>query len=205
MDLLTWAAIGGAALFVLLLGVGLVYLAPARTTIVVDTVAATARADMRVLWGAGPILSARALPREGNGEPLPHFNDIARIGYALMTPGIADVAYSALRELLNRPTRVAHAELGLNLGDASRNLVVQTAVQAAFAAAPARIRDIIAVTKCEAPGAELRGSFEIDASPAELSGIWSRFRSSRAAREFRRRLKRKPKVDKKAPREVRTA
>jgi hypothetical protein len=202
MDIIVWGAIAGGVALLLL---ALAYFAPARTTIVIDTAASTARADMRVLWGVGPLFLVRALSRDAAGSPLGVFNDPVRIGYALMTPGIAEAAYAAVRSLFQHNPRVARLELGVNLGDPAQNRVVQTAAQAAFAAAPGAMRDIVAISKCEAPGAEFRGQFELDASPASLSGIWTRFRDSRPVREFRRRLKRKPKPEKRPVREVRTS
>jgi len=199
-DATTWAAIGVGGAIALGL---LIYFAPARTIVVVDTAASTARADMRLLWGLGPIVSSRVLPRSGAGSPLRVFNDPVRIGHALMTPGLADAAYDAVRQLLRLRPRVARLNLVLNLGDTARNLVVQTAVQAAFAAAPAQWREIVTVHTCDAPGAELAGRFELNASPAQINGVWTRFRDSRPVREFRKRLKRAPKQAKKAPREVR--
>lgn len=202
MDIVIWAAIGGVAALLLL---GLAYLAPARATIVFDTTASTARADLRLLWGVGPTVSARALPRTDAVARLRFFDEPLRVGHALMTPGIADAVYFAVHALFEKQPRVARLELGLNLGDPARSRVVETAVQAAYAGAPAAFRDTIVISQCETPGAELQGRFELDASPAQLSGIWSRFRDSRPAREFRRRLKSKPKAEKKPVREVRTS
>lgn len=200
MDFLIWGAVIGGAV---LLGALLTYFAPAHTSIVLDTAAGTARADMRLLWGIGPLVSSRAMPKSQVGKPVMVFADSARIGHALMTPGLADAVFEAVRSLLRLNPKVARLDLGINLGDTAKNLVVRTAVEAAFAAAPARWRDVVSVRICEAAGAELSGRFDVAASPARLSAIWSNFRQSRAAREFRRRLKRAPKQSKRAPREVR--
>lgn len=200
MDLIIWAAIGVSGLVFI---AALIYFAPAKTTVLIDSATATARAEMRVLWGMGPTIHARALPKSSVGSPLKIFSDVVRIGNALMTPGLADAVYDAVRKLFAFNPRVARIHLGVNLGDPTRNLVVQTAAQAAFAAAPAGMRDLVVVSKCEAPGAELLGRFELDASPAQLSSIWAGFRDSRAAREFRKRLKRAPKPTKKPVKEVR--
>lgn len=195
-----WVIAGGVAVLAIALGC---YFLPAKTTIVVDTPTSTARAEMRLLWGLGPSVIARALPRTGNGNPLTFFNDAARVGNALMTPGIADAVYGAVRSLYDLKPRVTRVAFGMNLGDNAQNLVVQTAAQAAFAVAPAALRERVAITKSETPGAELAAQFELDASPAQLNTIYGRLKSSRAAREFRRRLARKPKPPKKGPGEVR--
>jgi hypothetical protein len=202
MDIWMWVAIAAG---LGLLGAALCYFAPARTTIVIDTGASTARADMRLLGGLGPTMSSWALPASEAGNPLAIFSDTARISHALITPGLADTASHAVHSLFQNKVRLARLELGLNFADTARSLVVQTAVAAAFATAPAHIRDVIVVTKCEPPGAELRGRIEVDASPARLSSIWSRFRNSRPVREFRKRLKRKPKPEKRPVREVRAS
>lgn len=202
MDWMMWAALAGAG--AVLIGVAL-WMAPARTTIVIDTAASTARADLKLLWGLGPSLTSRALPKASVGNPLALFNDARRIGYALMTPGIADATYVALRRLFALKPKVGRFDLALNLLDSAQNLVVQTAGQAALASAPAAIRENVGLSKCDAPGAEVTAKFEVSASPMQLAAIYGQFRNSRPAREFRRRLKRKPKTEKKPPREVRTS
>jgi hypothetical protein len=202
MDFAIWLGVGAAT--ALLIPVALYFL-PAKTQIFVDTPTSTARAEMRLLWGFGPSVIARALPKQGNGNPLTLFSDGVRIGHALMTPGIADAAFSAIRSLYDLKARVAQVTLGVNLADPSKNLVVQTAAQAAIAAAPAALRERVTIRKSDGVGAELSGQFDLDASPAQLNAIYTRFRTSRAAREFRRRLKRKLKADKKGPSEVRVS
>lgn len=202
MDLTTWAIAGVAAAILLPLAC---YVLPARTKIIVDTPTSTARAEMRLLWGLGPVSIARALPKQENGSPLAVFNDVGRIAHALMTPGIADAAYGGLRSLYELKPRVMRVAVGVNLGDNAQNLVVQTAVQAALAAAPAALRERVSVSKSEAPGAELSCDIELNASPAQLSAIWGRFRRSRAVQEFRRRLTKKQKHGKKNAREVRVS
>jgi hypothetical protein len=199
MDVLFWIA-GGALLVVLAL-----VFAPARAKILIDTPTSTARAEIRLFWGLGPVVLARALPRAATGTPLAVFSDAARIGHALMTPSLADAAYIALRRLFALKPAVSRLELGVNLGDNAQNLVVQTAAQAALAAAPAALRDSVRLYKCEAAGAELIGEFKLTAPPLALASIYGDFKSSRPAREFRRRLKSKPKPIKKPPREVRAA
>lgn len=178
---------------------------PAKASILFDTAGSTARAEMRLLGGMGPKFTWRALPREGGGTPLAHFNDPVRVGYALMTPGIADAAFEAVRSVYELKPAVTRVDVGINLSDTSQNTVVQTAAQAALAAAPAALRERVRLYRCEAPGAELSASFEVFASPMQLNAIWSAFKNSRSAREFRKRLKRKPKPQKKAPKEVRAA
>lgn len=196
MYVLFWIA-GGVVLAVLAL-----LFAPARTKILIDTPTSTARAEMHLLWGLGPLVFARALPAAAAGNPLAAFNDAARIAHALMTPSLADAAYVALSQIFALKPRVAKLELGLNLSDSAQNLVVQTAAQAALAAAPAALRESLAIYKCEAPGAELKGDFRLYASPMQLAPIYSDFRKSKPAREFRRRLRQKPKPGKRRPRDV---
>lgn len=197
------AAIGGGCALVW----AALYLLPARTTITIDTAASAAQAEMRLLWGLGPTVFARALPRSNHGNPLEFFHDVTRIGYALMTPGIADVSYRSLQRLYRYKPRVARLEFGLNLADTAENLVVQTAAQAALAAAPAAMRETVSISKSAAPGAELVGRFELNASPMQLASIYGAFKRSEPVREFRRRLKRKLKTKhgRKAPSEIRTA
>jgi hypothetical protein len=181
------------------------YFMPANTRIVIDTPTSTARAEMRLLWGLGPTITARALPKQANGNPLALFNDAARVGHAMMTPGIADAAYAAIKSLYDLGPRVVRVELGVNLGDSAQNLVVQTGAQAALAAAPASLRERVTISRCEPAGAELSAQFELDASPAQLRAVYGQFRRSRAVREFRRRLMRKQKPAKKDAREVRVS
>ena len=197
MSMLFWIA-GGA----LLVAVALLA-APARCKILVDTPTSTARAELRLLWGLGPLVFARALPQAAAGAPLAAFNDTLRIAHALMTPALADAACEAVRRLYRLKPAVTRLELGLNLGDSAKNLVVQTAAQAALTAAPAGLRDRVRLYKCEAPGAELIVEVKLIASPLELASIYGDFKSSRPAREFRRRLKRAPKPNRKAARQLR--
>ena len=199
MDLVIWIA-AGAVLLALAL-----YLAPARAAIIVDTPASIARAELRLLWGLTPAVLVRALPREAAGHPLAPFNDAPRIGHALMTPSLADAAHDAVRRLFLFAPRAARVELGLNLADSAQNRVVETAAQAAMAASPAALRDSVRFYKCEPPGAELIVRFDLTASPQQLSAIYSDFCASRPVREFRRRLRSKPKPAKKPVREVRAS
>jgi len=197
---LLWAAaaVGGALLVYVI-----ARFAPAWTTILVDTQTSTARADMRVLWGLGPRVSVRALPRTRPGDPITLFNDPARVGDAFLTPGIADVTIAAVQRLMALKPRVAQASLGVNTGDSAKDRVVQTAVQAALAMAPASMTELVALSRCEAPGAEISAKFELMASPAQVASIWNGLRQSKQAREFIRRLTRKTKPVKKPVREVR--
>ncbi|HYD73313.1 MAG TPA: hypothetical protein VEF55_09250, partial [Candidatus Binatia bacterium] len=128
--------------------------APAKTSILIDTAGSTARAEMRTLWGLGPKLTGRALPREAGGNPLALFNDPVRIGHAMMTPGIAEAAFEAVRRIYELRPSVTRISVGVNLADTAQNTVVQTAVQAAIASAQAALRERVQVHKCEAPGAE---------------------------------------------------
>jgi hypothetical protein len=202
MDFTIWMIAGAAAAILIPLAC---YFLPAQTKIIIDTPTSTARAEMRLLYGLGPVSISRALPKRAHGAPLALFNDAARIGHALMTPGIADAAYAGVRSLYDLKPRVVQLTLGVNLGDTARDRVVQTAVQAALAAAPAALRQHVVITRSEAPGAELSGEIKVNASPAQLSAIWNRFRGSRAAQEFRRRLTKKQKPGKKSAREVRVS
>jgi hypothetical protein len=202
MDLMVWGA--AAAFGAVLIALG-VYFLPARTTIVVDTPTSTARAEMRLLWGLGPRVISRALPAQEHATPLAVFNDAVRISYALMTPGIIDAAGLAIRSLNDLNPRTVRVALGINLGDTAQNLVVQTAAQAALALAPASLRERVAILKTDTPGASVSADIELDASPAQLAAIYGRFKNARAAQEFRRRLKRKIKPNKKPAREVRVS
>lgn len=202
MDFTIWMIAGAAAAILIPLAC---YFLPAQTKIIIDTPTSTARAEMRLLYGLGPVSISRALPKREHGSPLALFNDATRIGHALMTPGIADAAYAGIKSLYHLKPRVVQLTLGLNLGDTARDRVVQTAVHAALAAAPAALREHVVVTRTEAPGAELSGEIKVSASPAQLSAIWGRFRGSRAAQEFRRRLTKKQKPGKKGAREVRVS
>lgn len=202
MQIIFWlAAIGGGGLLIW----AALYALPARTAITIDTAASAAQAEMRLLWGLGPTLYSRALPKSELGSPLASFHDNTRIGQALMTPGIAEVSYRSLRRLYEMRPRVARLELGLNLSDPAQNLVVQTAVQAALAVAPAPMRETILISKSETPGADLVGRFELYASPMQLASIYDAFKRSEPVRQFLRQLKRRAKPTKKAPGEIRTA
>jgi hypothetical protein len=201
-EIVVWALAAGGVLVVLL--VALLY-APAKTSILIDTAGSTARAEMRTLWGLGPKLTGRALPREAGGNPLALFNDPVRIGYALMTPGIAEAAFEAVRRIYELKPSVTRISVGVNLADTAQNTVVQTAVHAAIASAQAALRERVHVHKCEAPGAEVSAGFELYAPPMQINAIWNDFKNSRSVREFRKRLKRKYKPQKKAPKEVRAA
>lgn len=197
-----WLAAAAGALIVLALAA---YWAPARVTILVDTPTSTARADLKLLWGLGPKYTARALPRAQSGSPLAVFNDALRIGNALMTPGLADVTVTAVRQLFESKLRTANIGLMVNTGDTAKDLVIQTAAQAAITMAPAKIAQSFTFGKAAVPGAEFNAKFELMASPSRLQSIWSRLKSSKPAREFGRRLRRKPKAEKKPVREVRAS
>lgn len=197
-----WALVAGGAL--LLVGVLLLF-APARATILVDTPTSTARADLRLLWGIGPSMSMRALPKDAQGNPMAHFNDAPRIGHALMTPGLFDAAYKAIWSLFQLSPRTARIAIGLNIGDSAQTRVIETAIHASLAGAPSALRQSVNLSRSEAPGAEIGAQFELNASLMKLHGIRSQLVHSRAVREFRRRLKRPPKPGKKAPKEVRAS
>lgn len=192
MDYLVWAPAASAAILIPLA----IYFLPAKARIVIDTPTSTARAELRPLWGLGATMITRALPSTAQGEPLPAFSDIGRAGHALMTPGIAETAYAAAKSIIEMKPRVARLELRLNLGDAARTRVVQTAVQAVLATAPAATRQAIVISELAAPGAEINALFEVTASPAKLNAIYRRLRGARATQEFRRRLMRKTKAEK---------
>lgn len=202
MAIAIWLIIAAAAVIAV---AAFVLMAPARAAILIDTTASTARADIWPVWGIFPRHSVRVLPRHGAGSPLAVFNDPERISQALMTPGIADAAYEAVRRLFALHPRVARLALLTNFADPAQTRVVQTAAQAALAAAPAQIREAVQLSHCETPGAELTAKFELMASPMALWSIWSDLKKSRAAKEFRRRLRKKPKPAKRPVREVRAS
>ncbi len=195
MDLLVWAPAVAAAVLIPLA----IYFLPAKTRIVIDTPTSTARAEVRPLWGLGAALITRALPKNLHGAPLPSFSDAQRVGHALITPGIIDVAYTAAKSIADLRPRVAKLELRLNLADTSRTRVVQTAVQAVLAVAPAALRQNVIVSQSEELGAQISGEFQFNASPAQLNAIYGRLKSARATQEFRRRLNKKTKPDKRVP------
>ena len=201
-DFTIWMIAGATAAILIPLAC---YFLPAQTKIIIDTPTSTARAEMRLLWGFGPVSIARALPKRDHGAPLALFGNVARVGHALMTPGIADAAYVGLKSVYDLKPRVVELQLGVNLSDTAQSRVVQTAVQAALAAAPLALREKVVIVASETPGAELSGEIKVNASPAQLAAIWSRFRNSRAAQEFRRRLTKKQKSGKKSSREVRVS
>ena len=201
-NLIVWAVLAALALLALY---GAVMAAPAKTSIAIDTRGSIARAEMQLLWGLGPNFTGRALPREHAGEPLAPFQDPARVGYALMTPGIAEMAFEAVRRVYELEPSLTRVDVGVNLPDTSQNNVVQTAVLAALASARAALRERVRLYRCETPGAEISVNFELYASPMQIHSIWNDFRNSRSAREFRKRLKRKPRTQKRAPKEVRAA
>jgi hypothetical protein len=202
MDAATWVIVAGGAALVLLAAC---YYVPAKTRIIVDTPTSTARAEISLLWGVGPTLTARALPKQAAGNPFASFNDAARVGHAMMTPGLADVVHAALRSLFALNWRTGRLNVGVNFGDNAQNTVVQTAAQAALAASPAPLREAVTVSRREAPGAEVIALFELYASPARLGAIYGRLKNSRAVGEFRKRLTRKIKPAKKPAREVRVS
>lgn len=200
MDWIIWVILAGVAVLAFLFACNY---APARTKIMVDTPTSTARAEMHLLWGFGPSLTGRALPKRAAGSPFAVFNDPVRVGYALMTPGLADTVYVALRALYDLEPQLNQVEIGMNLSDPAQERVVQTAIQAALATAPAALRERVALQRREAPGADLIAHFELYVSPAELKRIYGGLKNSRAIREFRKRLARKIKPEKRPAREVR--
>jgi hypothetical protein len=200
MDIWIWA---GAACAVLLLG-GLAFVfAPARTTILVDTATSTARVEQKLLWGAGPLTYKRILPQSEQGVPMAVFYDPSHIGAALMTPGLADATYRAVQGLFAFKPGLARFELLMNLPDPAQTRVIDTAAHAAMAVAPVALRDSVVIGKCETPGAELHAKFELMATPGQINTIYNTLKESRSGREFAKRLKRKPKPQKRPVREVR--
>jgi hypothetical protein len=197
-DIYVWIAAAAVAVLI----PAAIYFLPAKTRIVIDTPTSTARAEMRPLWGLGAALITRILPKSTHGNPLASFNDVKRIGHALMTPGIAEAAYAAIKSIYDLNPKVAKLDLRLNLGDSAQTRVVQTAAQAALAIAPVALRERITFSQAQSPGAEISGEFEVNASPAQLSAIYNRLRGARAVQEFRRRLNKKTKGGKKPPTDV---
>lgn len=202
MEIALWAGLAVGA--VLLIVIAAIYL-PARTVIIIDTQTSTARAEQRVLGGLGPTIYKRMLPATDVGAPIPVFQDVERIGPALMTPGIADATYEAIRRLSALKPKVAAFSLHLNLGDPAQQRVVETAAHASLAVAPAAIRERVIVARSELPGAEISARFELDVSLSQINSIYNELVNSRAGREFRKRLKRKPKPAKRPVREVRAS
>lgn len=198
---MVWLIAAGAAAIVI---AAAIHYLPARTRVVIDTPTSTARIEMRPLWGLLPTMFARSLPQTGVSQPLAVFNDVDRIGPALMTPGLSDAAYEAVSSLYALGMREGRLHLGLNLADAAQNRVVQTAAEAAMAMAPPQLRERIEIGACATPGAEVSMQFAVTASPSRILAIRDRFSSSRAGREFQKRLKQKPKSVKRPVREVRT-
>lgn len=201
MDVWIWAAIGGG--LVAVTGLALLLFAPARATILIDTATSTARVEQKLLWGFGPMTYKRILPSDVQGIPMPVFHDPERIGPALMTPGLADATFKAVRDLFALKPSLARFELLLNLPDPSQARVIETGAHAAMAVAPAAIRDAIVIGKCEAPGAEVHAKFELTATSGQINAIYNALRESRPGHEFRKRLKRKPKPVRRPVREVR--
>lgn len=194
-ELFVWVAAGVLAVLI----PAAIYFLPARTRIVIDTPTSTARAEVRPLWGFGAALITRALPKKSRGSPLASFGDAQRIGHALITPGLIEASYSAIKTIFELKPKIARLDLKLNLADSTRTRVVQTAVQAVLAMAPAPIRQSVTISQAENLGAEISGEFDLYASPAQLNAIYGRLKSSRAVQEFRRRLARKPKPGKRLP------
>lgn len=178
----------------LLGAVALLLYAPARVAVSIDSVAATAKADVRTFFGLGPLFTVQRIAKARQQFIIQAFHDGPRIAHALMTPQIADVGINAMREVFLLRPRVCQIALGLNLVSAAHDLVVQTATQAALAIAPPALRERVIVSRCVNPGAEIIVRLEFDASPMRLRSIFAPFKKSRQAKEFRRRLNQKPKA-----------
>jgi hypothetical protein len=201
MDIWIWA--GAACGLLVIAGLALMLFAPARAIILIDTATSTARIEQKLFWGFGPLTYKRILPSDLQGIPMPAFHDPERIGPALMTPGLADATFKAIRDLFALKPSLARFELLLNLPDPSQTRVIETGAHAAMAVAPAAIRDAIVIGKSETPGAEVQAKFELMATPGQLNAIYNALKESRPGHEFRRRLKRKPKPVRRPVREVR--
>ena len=194
-----WLAVAAAGVLLLIL---LSFVLPARVAVTVDTQTANAQADLRLLMGLGPKLTFRATRERDAAGLVQIFSDTTRIGYALMTPGIVDVCVKAARDLFDLKPRVGNVALGLNLNDRAMDVVVQTAARTALELSPEMVRRNVSVSKSETPGVELVARFDLNASPLRMQSIYDRLRNSVSAKEFRRRLKRKPKPQKRPPREA---
>lgn len=194
-----WLIVGVA---VLVIAVVALLMAPARCTVLIDTATSTARIEQKLFWGFGPLTYKRILPQTDEAVPMPAFYDTSRIGPALMTPGLADATYKAVTDIFKLKPTLARFELLLNLPEPGQTRVVETAVQAVMAMAPAPIRQAATLGKCETPGAELHAKFEVLASPGQLNAIYNGLKESRSGHEFRKRLKKKPKSPKRPIREV---
>jgi hypothetical protein len=195
-----WVALApvAAVLAVVLLG----YVTPARVRVLVDTISQTARTKAQLFWGVGPIFTFETRPSSDAGHFLADFHDVTRAANALMTPGIADETVRAVQRIIALNPKIAHVSLIYSLGDSSKDLVVRTAVQAALAVAPERVRSSFELSKREQPGADFAAKFEFFASPMRMLSIYGKFRNARAVREFRKRLSRdlKPSRSRKRPR-----
>jgi hypothetical protein len=191
-----------ATVAVLVIAAATLMLAPARSTILIDTATSTARIEQKLLWGAGPMTYKRILPQSEQGVPMAVFYEPSHIGAALMTPGLADATYRAVHQLFALKPSVARFELLMNLPDPSQTRVINTAAHAATAVAPAAIRDAIVIGTCETSGAELHAKFELMATRGQLNAIYNNLKESRSGREFRKRLKKKPKPPRRPVREV---
>jgi hypothetical protein len=200
MDIWIWAAVAVGLL--LIAGLTLL-LAPARSTILIDTATSTARVEQKLLWGFGPLTYKRILPQSEQGVPMAVFYEPSHIGAALMTPGLADATYRAVQGLFALKPSLARFELLMNLPDPAQTRVIDTAAHAAMAVAPVAVRDSVVIGKCETPGAELHAKFELMATPGQINAIYNNLKESRSGREFRKRLKRKPKPVRRPVREVR--
>lgn len=200
MDIVIWAAL--AVGLVVIAGLTLL-LAPARTTILIDTATSTARVEQKLLWGAGPLTYKRILPQADQGVPMAVFYEPSHIGAALMTPGLADATYRAVQGLFALKPSLARFELLTNLPDPAQTRVIDTAAHAAIAVAPAAVREAVVIGKCDTPGAEVHAKFELMATPGQINAIYNNLKESRSGREFRKRLKKKPKPQKRPVREVR--
>lgn len=197
--MLIWIAAGAVLLVLALVAL---LMAPARCTVLIDTATSTARVEQKLFWGFGPLTYKRILPQIDEAVPMPVFYDVGRIGPALMTPGLADATYRAVSDMIKLKPSLARFELLMNLPDPAQTRVIETAVQAVLAMAPAEIRNAATIGKCDTPGAELHAKFEVLATPGQINAIYNNLKESRSGHEFRKRLKKKPKSPRRPIREV---
>lgn len=198
-DTVLWVAYGaGGVVFLFILA----WIVPARLSVMIDSTTAVAQTELRLFWGLGPKLSYQATREKERPDLVQMFADAPRIGNALMTPGIVDVTLNAVKQIFQLKPRVANLALSVNLGDSSKDLVMQTAVQGALALAPENLRRAVTFAKNEHPGAELIARFDAMASPLRVRSIYDRLRKSRPVREFRQRLRKKQKTRGKPPKEA---
>ena len=72
-----------ATVAVLVIAATVLLTAPARCVILIDTATSTFRIEQKLFWGFGPLTYKRYLPQSEQGNPMPVFYDVERIGRCL--------------------------------------------------------------------------------------------------------------------------